>query len=180
MGKTQVPLRLENCWQASKLSDIEVQIIEEEPEQGGETSRPGKRQCTRADSNNATQALKFTIPCSKALLSAASEYFRTRLLSELEEGATVFPLVVGHGEAEAAMAVIKSIYEGLPEDATVPQLVLMYKLADRLQATSTGLIAEALVQLPAEAWSWEDIIMVGYKADVNYLLYSVQSIASQA
>jgi hypothetical protein len=161
MDKKQVPFHFEDCWQSSKFSDIEVQILEEKPDGAGETSRPGKRHCMRAGSTNARQALKFTLPCSKALLSGGSEYFKTRLLSDLEEGATVFPLVVGDGEAEAAMAVIKSMYKGIPEDATIPQLVLMYKLADRLQATSIGLIAEVLVQLPAEAWSWEDVIMVG-------------------
>jgi hypothetical protein len=160
LGK-QVPFHFENCWLDPKLSDVEVRILEEKLQGSGESSRPGKRQRACAGSTTANQAVRYTVPCSKGILSGASEYFRTRLLSELEEGATVLPLVVGEGEAEAALAVIKSMYQGLPEDATVSQLVSMYKLADRLQATSMGMIADALVQLPAEAWRWQDVLMVG-------------------
>ena len=158
MDKKQVPLRFDSCWQSQKLNDIQVQIIEENLGDSLISGRPAKKQCQSP--REASQAITVTIPCSKALLSAGSEYFRTRLLSELEDGATTFPLLVGVGEADAAVAVIKSMYEGLPGDATVAQLVLMYKSADRLQATSMGLIAEALLQLPVTAWTWEDVIMV--------------------
>jgi hypothetical protein len=169
MGNMQVPINLKELWQVPKLSDIELQIFEEEPEPDFDTVS-SEKQCTCEGSNTKSkQVLRFTLPCSKVLLSGGSEYFKTRLLSDLEEGATVFPLVVGDGEAEAAMAVIRSMYEGLPEDATVTQLLLMYKLADRLQATSMRVIAEALVKLPAEAWSWEDVIMVGFRKKTTTL-----------
>ena len=162
MGKTPVPLHCHGCWQSAKLSDIQIQIVERIPDDDAGSSRPCKRQCdsTRTGSGATQPAIKFTIPCSKGILAAGSLYFKTRFLSDLEEGVTEFPLLVGEGEADAAFAVIRSMYEGLPEDATVPQLILMYKVADRLQATSTGVIAEALTQLPCEAWTWEDVIMV--------------------
>ena len=69
-------------------------------------------------------------------------------------------LVVGPGEADAAAAVIKSIYCGIPKHASVTELVLMCKLADRLQATSTEMFIQALAKLPVADWDWETAMMV--------------------
>ena len=162
MGKTQVPLQFDSCWQCPELSDIQIHIIEQERDQLAGSSRPCKRHCSTklTGDEDAKRPVKLSIPCSKAILTAGSEYFKTRFMSDMEKGATEFPLVVGVGEADAAVTVVRSMYEGLPEDATVCQLILMFKVADSLQATSTGLIVEALMQLPAEAWTWEDVLMV--------------------
>ena len=164
MGKTPVPLRFDSFWQSPELSDIHIHIVEQEQDQNAGSSRPCKRHCSTIHTGNedAQQPVKITIPCSKAILIGGSEYFKTRFMSTIEKGATEFPLMVGAGEAEAAVAVFRSMYEGLPEDATVCQLILMFKVADRLQATSTGLIAEALIQMPARAWTWEDVLMVRF------------------
>ena len=107
------------------------------------------------------QAKELLLPCSSAILAAGSEYFHTRLLSELEqEGRIELTLVVGPDEADIASAVIQSLYTGLPPDASVKQLLRIFIMADQLQATSADLCVEALQQLPLDAWSWEDVIEV--------------------
>ena len=91
------------------------------------------------------------------VVAAHSAYFKTRLLSDLEEGAKELPLVVEVGEADAALAVIQTMYTGIPEGVTPAQLVTMWKIADRLQATSAAMCVEALC---AKELDWETATMV--------------------
>jgi hypothetical protein len=88
-------------------------------------------------------------------------YFSTRLLAGFPENGT-FTLEVAPGEADATQVIVKSMFTGkLPAaDASAAELVVMYKVADRLQAKCTGVIVDALLALPAEEWDWDTASMV--------------------
>ena len=158
-------LQPQELWQDPAFSDLTLLIYEStqgpsDPLPSSEVvEQPGsKQQVARASSP--VEEPKHALPCSRAILAAGSAYFKARFASDLEKGAVEFPLVVGAGEADAAAAVIKSIYCGVPEDATTAQLVFMCKIADRLQANSTELYVKALADLPAGKWDWETAVMV--------------------
>ena len=76
---------------------------------------PIRSQKKKARITAAHEEPKHRIPCSKVVLAAHSAYFKARLLSELEDGAEEFSLVVDEGEADAALAVIQTMYTGIPE-----------------------------------------------------------------
>ena len=148
------PSGLKACWQEPKLSDITVRIIERPmPSLCKNSEEPG----VKADATSGRHEVKYDIPCSKAVLAAHSEYFRGRLLSDLEHGATEFPLFVEEGEADAGLAVVKIMYTGLLEDVTAAELVTMWKIADRLQATSAALCVKALCAMDLD---WDTCMMV--------------------
>ena len=157
-----------HCWQCPTFSEITLQILEK----GDSSSSSGrdKQDCSSGDmcvdgEESAAcvthqQELKHSIPCSAAILSAGSEYFKTALLTLLREKSAMLPLIVNSGEADAALEVVKSFYTGSSPSASVTELVLMCKVGDRLQASTTPLFIEALVQLPLDGWKWDDVIMV--------------------
>ena len=154
---TPDPCGLKACWQEPKLSDISVHIIES-PTPLLRNNRVQPRKKAR---KSARQEAEHVIPCSKAVLASHSEYFRTRLLSEMEAGATEFPLLVEDGEADAALAVIQTMYTGIPEDVTAAKLVTMWRIADRLQATSAALCVKALCGMDLD---WDTSLMVRSKS----------------
>ena len=150
---THAPLRLDSLWQDPKLNDITVRIIEKSaPLARDEEVQPSKK--TRSDG---CEEAKHVVPCSKVVLAGGSEYFKARLLSELEDGSKDFPLVVEDGEADAALAVLQTMYTGISEGTTAAKLVTMWKNADRLQATSAAMCIEALSTMDLD---WDTAMMV--------------------
>jgi hypothetical protein len=143
---------LKACWQEQRLTDVTVLIIEkglreQDPEvQPNKKARPTDR-----------EEAKHSIPCSKVVLAAQSEYFRTRLLSELDADAKELSLVVEEGEAEAALAVIQAMYTGIADDVLPAKLVTMWKIADRLQATIAAMCVDALCSMELD---WDTALVV--------------------
>ena len=112
----------------------------------------------------AEQVCKHEVPASRIILAAASGYFKARFTPGFAEGPSnsSYELDVGPGEADAAKAVLRSIYTGkVPEQASVPELICFYKMADRLQTTTVTLIVKALTNLELSDWEWDAVILVG-------------------
>ena len=107
---------------------------------------------------------KHVVLGCKMVLAASSEYFRARLLSDLEDGAKEFSLVVEEGEADAALAVIQTMYTGIPEGLSASELVTMWKVADRLQATSAAIYTKTLCEMELDL---DTVMMVRGKAWCN-------------
>jgi hypothetical protein len=149
-------LGLKACWQEQKLSDVTLLIIEEGlREEDPEEVQPNQQESRLTSGRDKA---KHIVPCSKAVLAAQAEYFRTRLLSDLDDGAEDVSIIVEEGEADAALAVIQSMYTGIADDVPTAELVTMWKIADRLQAASTAaLCVEALC---AKDWDWDAALLV--------------------
>lgn len=165
---------LKACWQEPKLSDIRVFIIESSAAVSFQSveEEPNKQEQTSGG-----EEAKHVVHYSKVLLAAHSDYFRARLLSGLEDGAQDFPLIVEEGEADAALSVIRSMYTGSFGDATTADLVVMWKVADRLQASSAALCVKALCAMDLD---WETAIMVrkACRAACTACLYVATLVAS--
>jgi ribosomal protein S25 len=134
------------CWQERRLSDITVLIIEKgfrEQDPEVQLNKKAKKEEARLGKR---EVAKHIIPCSKTLLAGQAEYFRTQLLSDLDDGGTGdVSLVVEEGEADAALAVLKALYMGIADDLPTAELVTMWRIADRLQAANTAaMCVEAL------------------------------------
>jgi hypothetical protein len=149
---------LKACWQEQKLTDITVLIIEKGLREQDPEVQPHKkaRPNSKAKPSERGEA-KHSIPCSKAVLAAQAEYFMTRLLSELDDGAKDVSLVVEEGEADAALAVIQAMYTGIADDVTAAQLVTMWKIADRLQANVAAMCVD---ELCSKGLDWDTALMV--------------------
>jgi hypothetical protein len=162
-------LGLKACWQEQKLSDITVLIIERGLRAQNSQVQPKKKAKKQKATLSAEHAeAKHTIPCSKAVLAAQAEYFRARLLSDLDDGAKEVSLVVEEGEADAALAVIQAMYTGIADDVHTAELVTMWKIADRLQASTTA--ALCMEALCAKDWDWDTALLVSeqrLKVDVR-------------
>jgi hypothetical protein len=146
---------LKVCWQEPRLSDCKVLVIEKSLQAQNPEVQPKKKAKKQRARQSAKHAeAKHTIPCSKAVLAAQAEYFRARLLSDLDDGAEEVSLVVEEGEADAALAVIQAMYIGMADDVPLAELVTMWKIADRLQAATTAaLCVEALCA--TREWDWD-------------------------
>ena len=150
---TLVPLRFERFWKDPKLNDITVRIL-------GKPAAllpDAQRQQSKRRRVNDSAETKHVVPCCKVMLAAGSEYFRTWLSSDLEDGANDFFLVVEEGESDAALAVVQTMYTGIPEGVSAAKLVTMWKIADQLQATSATIYIEALCSVELD---WETALMV--------------------
>jgi hypothetical protein len=152
-------LGLKACWQEQRLSDVTVLIIERGLRAQNPEVQPQKRTRTqKARLSAERQEAKHIVPCSKAVLAAQAEYFRTQLLSELDDVAKDVSLVVEEGEADAALAVIQAMHIGIADDVPTAELVTMWKIADRLQAAAAAtLCVEALC---AKGLDWEAALLV--------------------
>jgi hypothetical protein len=148
-------LGLKACWQKQKLSDISVLIFEK----GSRRKDPDEVQPKQQESRlSGREEAKHIVLCSKAVLAAQAEYFRTRLLSDLDDGAGDVSIIVEEGEADAALAVIQSMYTGIADDVPTAELVTMWKIADMLQAASTA--AMCVEALCAKGWDWDAALLV--------------------
>jgi hypothetical protein len=145
-------LGLEACWQQPKLSDITVRIIE----QSGRLEHDAGAKLENETRDH--QEAKHAVPCSKAVLAANSAYFSTHLLSDMYDGGSAVSLVVGEGEADSALAVLRAMYtQRMAQDVTAAELVTMWKIADHLQATPASL---CLLSLRTIALDWDAAVMV--------------------
>jgi hypothetical protein len=154
-------LGLEECWQQPKLSDITVLIIER-GEALLEQAVDPKDKVGPSDFEEA----KHVVPCSRVILATKANYFGTLLLSDMYEGGGAVSLVVGEGEADSALAVLQTMYtERIAQDVTAAELVTMWKIADRLQATFAFLYVKALCAVELD---WDTAVMVRRQRSLSY------------
>ena len=168
-SSTAATLQLRAYWQDPLFSDITVNIIEETDTNNRPctTSDPGSQQgisqeeLTRtrkkARITQAVPAPKYSVRSTKLLLASASEYFKAELSSYTEEEAPSINFVVEPGQADAAHAVLEAFYKGIPSDATPAQLIAMWQVADRIQASNAHLYIESLCKVPLD---WATVLMV--------------------
>jgi hypothetical protein len=162
---------LKACWQERRLSDVTLLIIEKIcPEEDPEVqpNKKARRQETRLSER---EGAKHIIPSSKTLLAGQAEYFRTQLLSDLDDGATSdMSLIVDEGEADAALAVIKAMYMGIADDVPTAELVAMWKIADRLQAPTTA--AMCVEALCTKDLDWNTALLVSGHPSIGHMTCS--------
>jgi hypothetical protein len=107
---------------------------------------------------------KHILPVSRIILAGGSGYFKTRFTSGIGSASGIsYELEVEPGEADAARAVLKSFYTGKvpePEQASFTDLILMFKMADRLQANLLPKLVEAMTSLDLSLWDWEAVVLV--------------------
>jgi hypothetical protein len=183
-----VPLEFGQYWQSPQFSDMTVHIVEDNEQEHPRPSsasddgsaRPAKVPCTHSSLSpsdtirlqqqqqqqqhgtiDEPPAAKYVIPAHRFCLAAGSGYFSTRLVSDFHEN-DIFMLKVAPGEADAAHAVLQSLYTGsLPaEKASAAELVVLYKVADRLQARCISALVNALVLLTMADWDWDAAMLV--------------------
>ena len=176
-------LQLAKYWDDDSFSDMTVRIIESvlrsppyshtpvdlrRPLKAlrltGSTAGPGSAETAHTDAEGqAAQNCKHEIHVSRIILAAGSGYFSTRFASGLSSSSSnnTYDLVVGPGEADAAKAVLQSIYTGkAPEQASLSEMILMFKMADRLQTSTMATFLEALTSQDISDWDWDAVVLV--------------------